>query len=152
MKAHLKHCLFIIGISFFLFNCDKDDPSPNIFTIQDDIDLGKQAATEIEADPEYPVLDKSKYPDAYAHLERIRNNILNSGKVKYKDDFEWTVKIINKDVLNAFCLPGGYQDVSFSINNQHMAFDVGHKFLREAVVFHFFNRFNEGTSSSNLPL
>lgn len=103
-------CLIVILLIFTMSytSCDKDDPSPNIFSIQDDIDLGKQTMVQIESDPEYPILDRNQYPLAYAHLERIRDNVLNSGKLKYEEEFEWTVKIIDKDVLNAFCLPGGY--------------------------------------------
>lgn len=89
--------------------CSKDDPSINIFSIEDDIELGKQVNAEIAANPqEFPVLDPIKYASAYEHLYRIRNNILASGKVKYASTFQWNCKIIQRDdVVNAFCLPGG---------------------------------------------
>jgi predicted Zn-dependent protease len=82
----------------------------NIFTVEDDIKLGKQLQQEIAADPaKYPVLDPSRHSVAYQHLNRMRDIILNSGKVKFKDRFEWDLKIIKDDnTLNAFCAPGGY--------------------------------------------
>jgi predicted Zn-dependent protease len=82
----------------------------NIFTVQQDKDFGAQVAAEIDGNPaEYPVLDSAKYKEVYAYVYKVRNNILNSGKVKYKDDFKWRVRIIKNDsVLNAFCTPGGY--------------------------------------------
>jgi len=82
----------------------------NIFTIQQDKDFGAQVAAEIDGNPkEYPLLDSAKYKDVYAYVYKVRNNILNSGKVAHKDNFKWRVRIIKNDsVLNAFCTPGGY--------------------------------------------
>ena len=82
----------------------------NLFTIQQDRDFGAQVAAEIDGNPtEYPVLDSAKYKDVYAYIYKVRNNILNSGKVIHKDDFKWRIRIIKNDsVLNAFCTPGGY--------------------------------------------
>lgn len=82
----------------------------NLFTIEEDIELGQSVVAEIEADPEtYPVLDRDQYPDAYGHLERMRDEILATGEIIYADDFEWTIYIIHDDeVLNAFAAPGGY--------------------------------------------
>lgn len=82
----------------------------NFFTIDDDIKLGQQLRDEIAKNPkEYPVLDEKQYPQAYAHLRRITNAILNSGSIRYKDKFAWELKIIHNDkTLNAFVAPGGY--------------------------------------------
>jgi predicted Zn-dependent protease len=82
----------------------------NIFTVEDDIKLGKQLQQEIASDPaKYPILDPNRHSLAYQHLNRMRDIILSSGKVKFKDKFEWDLKIIKDDnTLNAFCAPGGY--------------------------------------------
>lgn len=116
MKTKLK----LVGVSLLLFvgsitfsGCKDDEgnsKSVNLFTLQDDKDFGAQVSAEIESDPTtYPILDSATYPDAYAHLHRITDTILNSGKVRHKDDFVWQTKIIHDDsVLNAFCTPGGY--------------------------------------------
>ncbi len=89
--------------------CEKDGGF-NIFTVQQDIDFGKQLDSAIAANPtEYPLLDESLYPLAYEHINRIKNAILQSDEFRYRDVFEWKVKIIqNDDVLNAFAAPGGY--------------------------------------------
>lgn len=90
---------------------DEDgDNSINIFTIEDDKMLGQQLAEEIAADPEmYPILDENEYKEAYDHLYRIRDEILDSESIIYRDEFEWETKIIHNDtVLNAFAGPAGY--------------------------------------------
>lgn len=82
----------------------------NFFSLQDDITFGAQVAAEIEADPStYPILDSAQNVEAYAFLYEIRDEILNSGKVVHKDNFQWQLRLIGDDnTLNAFCTPGGY--------------------------------------------
>lgn len=81
----------------------------NLFSIQDEIRLGRQVAQQVESDPRNRILDERQFPEAYRHLRRITNNILNSGQVRYRNEFPWEVKIIHNDsVLNAFCAPGGF--------------------------------------------
>ena len=82
----------------------------NLFTVQQDRDLGAQVAAEIDGDPaQYPLLDSIKYKEVYQYVYKVRDNILNSGKVDFKDDFKWRLRIINDDnTMNAFCTPGGY--------------------------------------------
>jgi beta-barrel assembly-enhancing protease len=89
---------------------DGNSRSVNLFSLQDDIDFGAQVAGEIESDQaSFPILDSSMYPEAYEHLRRITDTILNSGKVRYKEEFVWQTKIVHDDsTLNAFCTPGGY--------------------------------------------
>jgi len=109
MKRFLSQYAFAAIILFCISSCE-DDEGFNLFSIEDDKQLGLQLSDEIAANPsEYPVLSESQYSEAYSHLYRMRDSILNSGVVTYKDDFEWELKIIHDDsVLNAFCAPGGY--------------------------------------------
>lgn len=98
----------------FLNNCSNpDDNSINIFTVEDDIKLGQQVKAEIASNPsEYPILSESQYPQAYTYLRAIVDKIKNGGKVFYKDKFTWEVFIVQDDnVINAFCVPGGYMYV-----------------------------------------
>lgn len=93
--------------------CSKKDGGGggiNLFTIEDDKQLGLQVKAEIESKPgEFPVLDPVAYASAYNYINGIRNEILNSGRVTYKNEFLWEVYIIKQDdVQNAFCTPGGY--------------------------------------------
>jgi predicted Zn-dependent protease len=81
----------------------------NLFSIEDEIKLGQQVARQVESDPKNKILDEKKYAEAYKHLRRITETILNSGQVRYRKEFPWQVKIIyNDSILNAFCAPGGY--------------------------------------------
>lgn len=112
MKKFIYLSLLVLSVST-LTGCSatKDAISNfNLFSIQDDKDLGAQVAGEIDNNPkEYSLVDSSRYAAAYKYLYDIRDRILNSGKVTHKDDFEWRLRIINNDtILNAFCTPGGY--------------------------------------------
>ncbi len=97
--------LLSVGI---LFSCSDD--GINFFTLEQDIQFGAQLDSAIMANPsEYPILDRTQYPEAYTHIERIMNAILSSNDLRYSKTFPWQVKIImNDDVLNAFTAPGGY--------------------------------------------
>lgn len=105
--------LFMVSCSLFQ-NEDKPDKLPNggfnLFTIEQDKQLGAQVAAQIDsASNEYPVLDSASNVAAYRFLYNLRDRILATGKVKYKDDFKWQLRIIKDDsTLNAFCTPGGY--------------------------------------------
>ena len=102
----------IVGLVIISFSCNKNptDSSINIFSIEDDIELGKQVSQEIASNPsQYPLLDTIQYAAAYDYVNNIRNKILGGGEVFYKDEFAWQMHIIKDDAtVNAFCTPGGY--------------------------------------------
>lgn len=103
-----KNLIFFL-LFLFSYHLQAQGINDFLFSVEDEIKLGRQVAAEVEKDPKNKILDEKKYPQAYAHLRRITNNILNSGQVKYKDQFVWQVKIIDNDsILNAFCAPGGF--------------------------------------------
>ncbi|HLU17130.1 MAG TPA: M48 family metalloprotease [Edaphocola sp.] len=91
---------------FFYSGCSKI----NIFSIENDKELGLQTKAQIEANPsQFPILNRQSNQAAYNYLYAIRNDILNSGNIRYKDEFDWEVYIIRDDnTINAFCTPGGY--------------------------------------------
>lgn len=97
----------LIASLIFSISCDKNNDLV-IFSIQNDKQLGLQIAEEIAATDSVKVLSRSEYPEVYAYLDGMKNEILNSGKVTYKDEFVWELHVINQDVLNAFAAPGGY--------------------------------------------
>jgi predicted Zn-dependent protease len=108
-KRTLIYVLGALTVLAVLIACNRDDPSINVFTVNQDIEFGMSLDEQIQDNPEdFPILDRGDYPEAYDHLERIRDNILASGELKYQDRFDWEVKIINDSVLNAFAAPGGY--------------------------------------------
>jgi beta-barrel assembly-enhancing protease len=107
----ITRMLLFGGAFLILLSCSKGSSNIpiTVFTVQDDITLGQQIDQEIMGKvQDYPVLDSVKYAAAYAHLYRIRDNILASGKLTYAKTFAWKCRIIEKDsVINAFCVPGG---------------------------------------------
>jgi len=110
MKRIFSFKLVLIVITLVFLGSCKDNNGVNIFSVEDDMQLGLQMEQEIQGDPAaYPLLDRTQYPEAYQHLEAVRDAILGTGLVEYDDKFEWSVHIIMNDtVLNAFCTPGGY--------------------------------------------
>jgi predicted Zn-dependent protease len=101
---------FLTSAALVTAGCKKDGGGLNIFTLEDEKTLGLQTKAEIEKDPtQFPILSRSAYPQVYAYLDAMRDDILNSGKVTYKNEFAWEMHIVQRDdVLNAFCTPGGY--------------------------------------------
>ncbi|MES2780349.1 MAG: M48 family metalloprotease [Bacteroidota bacterium] len=105
-----------------------------LISTDQDIALGQTVVHQIDSlKSEYPVLDSVQYAAAYAHIYRIRDNILNSGKVYYENTFPWQIRIIKDDnTLNAFCTPGGYIYVYTGIikyldNETQLAGVMGHE-------------------------
>lgn len=105
--------LFSLLLLFTLTSCDKEGDI-NVFSVQDEIEFGKQLSEEIASDPStYPLLPETgrngKNEAAYTYLRSIRDHILSSDNINYKEEFPWLIKIIQKDdELNAFATPGGY--------------------------------------------
>lgn len=112
MKQTIFKSTLFIFMTALLFGCGNKELGSgfNLFTVQNDKDLGKEVAAEIDANPaEYPVLDSSRNVKAYKFLYDMRDRILESGSVKHKDEFLWRLRIIKDDeTKNAFCTPGGY--------------------------------------------
>ena len=108
----LKNLLFILGIFAMLTisSCKGGLGGMNFFTLEDDIRLGKEVSQQIESDPkQFPILRERGNEEVYRYVRGITNSILNSGKVKNKNNFAWQVKIIDDPkTLNAFATPGGY--------------------------------------------
>ena len=93
-----------------LMGCGSAENAVNLFTLQDDIALGEQVRSEIESDSSgMELLDSTAHSKIYGYLYGIRDSLLNSGQVRYKNQFPWRIRIIKDDsTLNAFCAPGGY--------------------------------------------
>lgn len=115
MKKILLTPLWLLAMActLTLTSCDSNDGV--IFSIQDDINLGNQVAHEVDSTykAQGKLLDRNSSnantQKAYQNLDRIVNRILNSGQVKYKQEFPWKVTIIKEDnTLNAFATPGGH--------------------------------------------
>ncbi|SDL17566.1 Peptidase family M48 [Catalinimonas alkaloidigena] len=98
----------VLTVSLALTGCDRNG-NLNILSVEDDKQLGAQLDEEIQTSGDYKILSENDYPEAYQHIRRITNNILNSGQVPYQEEFAWKVTLIRDDTtLNAFATPGGY--------------------------------------------
>jgi len=113
MKVKYLILGILVTIAAIIIGCEatkKAVSEVNAFPISDDIKLGKQVSDQIAADPkQFPILPESSNQEVYRYVFGIRDKILNTGKVKYKNSFKWELKIIDDDnTLNAFVTPGGY--------------------------------------------
>ena len=96
----------VLLLSLIFFSCEEG--KINLFTVNQDVEFGEQMTQEILSSPsEYPILSRQEYPEAYEYLEEMRDELLATGEIKYADEFEWDIYIIDQDVLNAFAVPGG---------------------------------------------
>jgi predicted Zn-dependent protease len=134
MKKQLLFGGLIALLLISLAGCKKGK-GVNIFTIQQDKDLGAQLKAEIESNPTaYPVLSFIGNESAYNYLYAMRDEILASDEVKHRTDFLWELYIIQDDsTLNAFCAPGGYIYVYTGLMKyleeaDHLAGVLGHEF------------------------
>ncbi|MBF9254777.1 M48 family metalloprotease [Pontibacter sp. 172403-2] len=139
MKNSLAYPIWIIALvcTFLMSSCESNEGV--IFSPQDDIKLGQQVAHEVDStyQAKGQLLNRTStnanVQQAYASLDRIVNRILNSGEIKYRTEFPWTVNIINDDeTLNAFATPGGHIYVytgliKFLENEDHLAGVLAHE-------------------------
>lgn len=108
INTTIKLLVYSAFFTIFLAACDKND-NVVLFSINDDKELGAQVSEQIENDTTFNLMSRSEYPEAYAYLDGMVNEILNSGEVTYRDEFVWEVTLIDNDsTLNAFATPGGY--------------------------------------------
>lgn len=108
MKIIFTRALLVLVLAIlpFIYSCDT---GINIFSLQDDAQLGQQLNAEIQNDPaEYPVFHGDPSIKSYI-VSQIFNQILQSPQIQHKDVFSYQMEIIDDDsTLNAFALPGGY--------------------------------------------
>ena len=98
--------------------------------------LGAESYEEYKQ--EYP---KSTNAEYNAALERCGNAIKNvANELGETDDFEWEFTVLESDIQNAFCLPGGkvavYSGIMDGMDNEaELAFVVGHE-IGHAIARH----------------
>lgn len=112
----------------------------NLFSAEQDIELGKRVKQQILNSPDkYPVLKERGNEEVYNYIRGITSKILNSGNVAYRNEFAWEVYIIDDDdVLNAFATPGGYIFVytgliKFLDSEYELAGVLGHEIAHSAL-------------------
>jgi|SRR3989339_24737 len=111
LYLHIKKSLilFLLGfISLSFYGCDDFNSLDfNVFSVNDDKELGRQLDLQIKSNQqEYPLLNQQSAND---YVQNIVNQIIQSPKIEYRGVFVYQIKIIRKDnVVNAFATPGGY--------------------------------------------
>lgn len=104
----MKKIIVLAVILLAAMSCDENN-NFILFSVQNDVELGQQVKAEIQSDPQYKILSPQQYPDVYNYLYGMRDEILSSGEIAYKDEFAWELYVIEDDkTLNAFATPGGY--------------------------------------------
>lgn len=91
-------------------NNNKEDftESLSALTLNDDITFGQNIDEAILNDHvNFNILNKADNKEAYDYVTDVMTDILSSGLVQYSDSFEWTIRIIDDTLLNAFAAPGG---------------------------------------------
>ncbi len=130
-----------LTVAFTLSGCNSGlFNKVNLFSIEDDIALGKKVSQQIESDSkQFPILAERGNEEAYRYIRGITSKILNTGKVQNKDKFAWQVKIIDDpETLNAFATPGGYIYVytgliKFLDTEDQLAGVMGHEIAHAAL-------------------
>lgn len=105
-KAKFYPIVIIILSLMLAYSCKIMDGGFNMYPVSEDISLGNDIQQKIESDTaNYPMY---KEPVIQEYLQSMVNEILKSPLIKHKKDFSYKVYVIDKDVINAFCTPGGY--------------------------------------------
>ena len=106
-----KFLLVILAIGLPLFIYFGFIAKEPVFDVEYDVLMGRQSVMAINQDTiENPVLSPEEYPEAYEYLRSMTRELASSSEVKYAEIFKYdSVQLIHRDdILNAFCLPGGY--------------------------------------------
>jgi predicted Zn-dependent protease len=141
MRNHLYFTLLLALPLSLLPSCKPGQGSGiNLFSPDQDLELGRQVNQEILNDPkQFPILPQAQNPEVYAFVRGITQKLLSTGKVQYSDQFAWEVRIIKQDsTLNAFCTPGGFIYVytgliKFLDSEDQLAGVMGHEIAHAAL-------------------
>jgi hypothetical protein len=75
-SQNINKIVFLLLIATAILSCDKETGF-NLFTIQEDIEIGESMDSAIRADPvEFPILDPVVYADAYQYMNSMMQRIL----------------------------------------------------------------------------
>ncbi len=123
MKKHFVVLSYVLIGFMTLSSCKtvrKLAADHNIYSIQDDIELGRQADQQIRSDTKnYKFLTPKhrNYKQVKSYLDRIQQRILSANDVPYEDVFNYNIQILKNDVVNAFATAGGYLYLYYGIMN-----------------------------------
>lgn len=107
-KLRINYYLLILSIVTLISSAVFYSCGANIFSVDEDVQLGKQIDEEIKSMPnEYPMLQG--HQEIKDYVTGIGKYIVNnSPKIEYRNVFPYKFQVIKDSVINAFCTPGGY--------------------------------------------
>ncbi|MEE8161450.1 MAG: M48 family metallopeptidase [Acidobacteriota bacterium] len=79
-------------------------PGFNLFSVQQDIEIGRQSAAEVER--QLPLLDDSVIQDYIGKIGERLAEVVQGG------DYPYQFKVVNVSDVNAFALPGGFMYIN----------------------------------------
>jgi predicted Zn-dependent protease len=107
MKNSAAVLIISVLIPVISLQCEKE--KSGLISKDQEILFGEQLDSLVTNSPQdYNVIDENEYNEAYSYMYNIMNKILQSGYLNRKDYFNWKIRIIDEDILNAFAAPGGY--------------------------------------------
>ncbi|HHD77972.1 MAG TPA: M48 family peptidase [Campylobacteraceae bacterium] len=134
--AKIVHLSLVMALSLFWSACSKT-PYTNrnqvvIFSPQQELQMGYQAAREILTKERV-----SRDPRLNAVVQRVGKRIAQAAA---QPGYKWQFFVIDKDVPNAFCLPGGkvfvYSGLFRAVRNEdQLATVIGHE-VAHAIARH----------------
>lgn len=140
MNPLLKTGWIALCLIMLTFNSCGTGQGLNLFSPEQDIELGREVKQQIMSDPQqYPILPERGNEQLYSYVRGITAKILNSGQVAFRNEFAWEVYIIkDDDVLNAFATPGGYIFIytgliNFLDSEDQLAGVLGHEIAHSAL-------------------
>ena len=90
---------FVVSAGFLFAQIKDPKPGFNLFSKAQDVQLGKEAAAEIEK--QYEVVSN---PELQRYIDTIGKRLTSSRRAS---DFPYSFKVVSDDSINAFALPGG---------------------------------------------
>ncbi len=146
--------LLVLTLPVFISTCSECSPSGVVGAVlisdKDEAELGAEFHFQLKNDAdkklEYPILNPGtniQKQNLKAYLDSVFQSVMNSIPSKDMPDYEFTFTIIDKDVANAFAVPGGYVYIYTGIvkemlSESELAGVIGHEIAH--VTLHHYRR------------
>jgi beta-barrel assembly-enhancing protease len=139
VRAGVMALVASILISPITFAQTRIQPPKNPYSLDKDVQLGRQAANEVEQ--KLPVINDGQ---VQRYIERVGRRLVESIPPEFQhDEFQYSFRVVNANDINAFALPGGFTYVNRGLievaNNEGelagvMAHEISHVALRHGTA------------------
>jgi hypothetical protein len=103
MKLHSRLALVFTLVATTVVAQTKVTPPKNKYTVEQDVQIGKEAAAEVRQ--QYPIISNDQIE---AYLERLGDRLVDAAPADLnKPQFDYSFTPVNLKDINAFALPGG---------------------------------------------